>query len=243
LMGLLAAAERARAFSGWAFDDLDVSYPDGREPWDYEGECRERLPAGGRVLDLGTGGGEVFARIVAGIAAQAAASEEWRVNAPVAYRRLRPLGVPVVRADSRRLPFGAGVFDTVLSRHEAIAPAEVDRMLAPGGLFVTQQVFDSWQELRPFFPRQTVHPPHEREYREWFEAAGYAVTSRECRYRSVFATLEELVFNLLVAPWEIPGLDVEEDLDALLALERGLRTGRGIELTEGRYLLVAMKPG
>ncbi len=104
-------------------------------------------------------------------------------------------------------------------------------------------MFNSWQELRRFFPRQTVHPPHEDAYRDWFERAGYAVQQERRPYAAVFRSLGDLVFRLLVAPWEIPHPDVERDFEALLAIERELGTGAGIPLTEGRYLLRARKPG
>ena len=244
LRALLAVQERARSFSGWSFDDVRVSFPNGREPWDYVADARALLRRASAVVDLGTGGGERFAEMLeGGCPARLVATEQWHVNAPVARDGLASLGVRVVRADSLRLPFRDGSFDLVLSRHEAVEPAEVDRVLRPGGTFLTQQVFASWQELRQFFPRQAVHPRHEETYRDWFEQAGYALTQRRHRYQAVYASLEDLAVNLLVAPWEIPGLDVEEDFEALLAVERELGTGAGIPLTECRYLLTAQKPG
>ncbi|MFN0146749.1 MAG: class I SAM-dependent methyltransferase [Dehalococcoidia bacterium] len=244
LAALLAVQERARGFSGWSFDEVRVAYPDGREPWDYIAEARALAASASSIVDLGTGGGERFAEILeGGVPGRLFATEQWHVNAPVARDRLRPLGVDAVRADATRLPFAAGAFDLVLNRHEGVDPAEIDRVLRPGGTFLTQQVYGSWQELRAFFPRMVVHPRHEITYRDGFKAAGYAVTQRRHRYRAVFATLEDLAFDLLVAPWEIPGLEVEADLDALLALERELGTPEGIPLTEGRYLLTARKPG
>jgi hypothetical protein len=49
--------------------------------------------------------------------------------------------------------------------------------------------------------------------------------------------------NLLACPWEVPGLDIVQDADALLALEAALASPDGILLTEGRYLLEAQKSG
>ena len=42
--------------------------------------------------------------------------------------------------DDTRLPFGNAEFDLVINRHESYEPAEVRRILHPGGRFVTQQV-------------------------------------------------------------------------------------------------------
>ena len=233
--------ERARRFSGWSFEDLNVSYSAGREPWDYEAAARVLLTGASRVVDLGTGGGEAFSRILAANRdVRAFATEEWHVNAPIAVRRLR---IPVVQASSLDLPFRAAAFDLVLSRHEAIGPAEIDRVLAPGGVFLTQQVVpDNWPELRRYFPRKTVHPRHDIEYAAAFRSLGYVVEQQQCMYQAVFASLEGLVFVLLVTPWDID-LDVVADAEALLAVERDLARDQGIALTEGRYLLNARKPG
>ena len=245
LAELLAVRDRAAAFSGWSLDHAGVTYPEGREPWHYVAVAASHVRHAGAVLDLGTGGGERFGEVLesAGFSGRAYATEQWHVNAPVARERLRPLAVPVVRADSLRLPFRGESFELVLSRHEAVEPAEVDRVLRSGGTFLTQQVFESWQELRPFFPRQTVHPAHADGYRDWFAGAGYGVRQERHHYGAVFESLGDLVFNLLVAPWEIPGLDVERDFEALRAVERALGSAGRIRLSEARYLLRARKPG
>ena len=48
-------------------------------------------------------------------------------------------------------------------------------------------------------------------------------------------------YNLLIAPWEIPGLDIDADLDALAAFGRENTTADGLAVTQCRYLLVARK--
>ena len=60
--------------------------------------------------------------------------------------------------------------------------------------------------------------------------------------QTAFGGLGDIVYLLTVAPWTIPGFDVERDLDALLALERGLTREPGIVLTETRYIIGALKP-
>ncbi len=246
--------ERSRTFSGWSFDDLCAHGVDPEPPWDYVALARERAARARRVVDLGTGGGEVYAQIVAGLPVRFVATEEWHVNAPVARDRLRPLGVSVVRAQSEQqrddrarertgpLPFRSGAFDLVLSRHEGIMPVEVDRILAPGGVFLTQQVAGrQWEELRAFFPRMTVWPDHFTGYRREFEALGYVVEARQHSWRTAYATLGDLVYTLLVCSWEIPGFDPVREIDDLLAMEDAHRTDEGIVLTLSRYLMIARK--
>lgn len=196
------------------------------------------------MVDLGTGSGEVFSRIIAGSTGRAVATEQWEPNSRVAAKRLAAFTVPVVYASGRVLPFGDAVFDVVLSRHEAVEPAEIDRVLQPGGGFLTQQVCpEHWPELKQFFPRATVFADHWRGYQEWFRGRGYEVEARRADYQVVFGGLADLVFMLMVAPWEIPGFDVDADETALLALENAYAGEEGIKLSEGRYLLAAIKPG
>lgn len=235
---------RARAFRGWDLSAIEMRSLDGERPWDHEGLAHELAAAARRVLDVGTGGGEVYARVTDGIAARFVACEEWVVNAGVAGRRLKPLGIDVVRCETgdRRLPFAEGAFELVLARHEAIEPAEVDRVLTSGGTFLTQQVVpDAWPELRRFFPRAEVFADHWREYPQAFRAMGYEVEAERFDYRVAFAALGDLVMMLMVAPWQVPGFEAEADIEALITLERELGTEHGIVLRDGRYLLRARK--
>jgi hypothetical protein len=70
---------------------------------------------------------------------------------------------------------------------------------------------------------------------------GYEVRFEAVRFRTAFATIADLAAMLAVAPWEIPGFDLEGDREALLAVDRALGTGDGIVLSEGLYLLRAAK--
>ena len=233
---------RVRDFSGWSFDDVDVRPLEPGPPWDYVALARARASAAGALLDLGTGGGEVLSRVVAGLAARVVATEGWAVNAPVARGRLAPLGAEVVRCSSLRLPFPDASFDLVLSRHEALDPAEVARVLRAGGQVVTQQVgHDDWSELWPYFPDRTVFEDHFRAYADGLRAAGLAVRATRHYRKVAFGSLGDLLYILLLAPWWLPDFRPARDVDTLAALEDALRTDDGIVVTESRYLLVAEK--
>jgi hypothetical protein len=244
--------EKAQRFSGWMFEDLDITrvepspYPNGRNvPWDYIALAREHAVGAGTVIDFGTGGGEQYARIIEGIdgsAGRFVASEEWEVNAPVARDALRPLGVEVIHAQSERPPFRDGAFGLALSRHEAIDPLEVVRVLQAGGVCITQQVAnEQWREFAEVFANRTVYPDHINTYRAAFESAGCDVRVEHEVWHAAYATIGEVAFMLMVAPWEVPGFDPIRDVDALLALEDRYGTERGIVLTHARYLMVARK--
>jgi hypothetical protein len=233
--------ERARTFSGWSFDDLAVRDLDPPPPWDYAAIAREHAARAGHVLDIGTGGGEVFSRVIGGLEAGAVATEEWHVNAPVAQGRLRQLGAGVVRARAQELPFRCGAFELVIDRHEAIDPDEVIRVLDNRGAFVTQQVWrKEWIELDRFFPtRRTQWGDHLAEYRGAFDRAGYRVEVREHSWQVAYAGLGEVVYMLVLSPWEIEDFDPEGDIDILIEMEDALTTPDGLVMTADRYLLLA----
>lgn len=233
--------EAARAFEGWELEFEPEPLGPGPE-WSYEEHARERLRAGDRVLDLGTGGGEVFEKVLRASSLRAVATEEWHVNAPVAARRLRGRAA-VVRTRSLALPFGARAFDVALSRHEEIEPAEVARVLAAGGRFLTEQVIpDHWRELRASFPDMTVFPDHQAEYARGLRDAGLLVRrTQECRWAVRFRELGHLVYHLLVCPWIVPGFSVLSHAEALEGIERTMANDGGLVLTTGVYLLEASR--
>lgn len=244
---LQPAIERAGAFSGWDLASAGMRSLGPPVPWDYEAIVAGALRPGDAVLDLGTGGGEVFEGILlaAPPAARAVATEEWVVNAPIAAARLRLAGAAVVRASAERgmLPFADGTFDLVVSRHEALVPADVARLLRPGGRFISQQVEKCWPELRRYFPRQQDFGNIASRYAAEFRRAGTTIERQhEHDARVAFADLASVVFVLSIAPWTVPGFALEGDIDALLALESDLATSHGIIMGEGRSLLVVRKP-
>ena len=94
---LIAEALQA-PFAGWDFSWLAgrrVQTPDQRGEIDYEERARASIASATAVLDLGTGGGEVLARL-APLPPVAIATEAHPPNVVMASRRLAPLGVQVV---------------------------------------------------------------------------------------------------------------------------------------------------
>lgn len=242
---LVEAERRARAVTGWELSFLGMRELDGPVPWDYEALAQEELARGGRAVDLGTGGGEVLLRATAGAPGAVIATEQWGPNARLAHGRLAPAGIPLVwcEAEGTRLPFRDAAFELVLDRHEALTPSEVDRVLAAGGVLLTQQVTSrSMHELRRYIPRATVFPDHDSEYPAAFTVLGYDVRFQRHDFRVAFPSLSSLVQFLVVAPWTVPDFSVERDIEALRAIERELGTPEGILFSDGRYLLRAGKP-
>jgi SAM-dependent methyltransferase len=246
--------ERARAFTGWDFPGMQVPrLLEPGPPWDYATLVRDYARGARAALDLGTGGGEFVASIRDDLPARVVATEEWHVNAPIAYRRLRPLGADVVWCRSLHLPFRSETFDLVFDRHEELEPSEVARVLRPGGTVVTQQVGpDNWIELERYFggatagnrgdSRLTDFGDIRGAYASGFASAGLRVVrSEQHDYKVAYDGLGTLVFMLLITPWTLPDFDVERDLEALLTLETDCSTPDGLVMTWSRFIIIAEK--
>lgn len=236
--------EKARRFSGWSFADIETVPIGPGLPSDYEKRARDLLRNVRSVVDMGTGGGELFERLLRGYRGRAFATESWTRNVQVAVDRLWPTGCAVVKADSLRLPFRDASFELVLDRHEELDPPEVARILKDGGRVLTQQVGRrNWDELRAFFPRMRDFGPLFDVYRRGFEEARLSITqAEEHEMRIAYRGLGDVVFMLCVSPWDIPRFaPLEADLDALLDMEESLHTEDGIVLTESRFVIEAQK--
>jgi SAM-dependent methyltransferase len=193
---------------------------------------------------MGTGGGEFLAEISADLPADTVATEEWKVNVPVARSNLAKFGIEVAHCRSVQLPFKEEGFDLVINRHEELDPREVARVIRSGGKIITQQIDrNNWKELRAYFSRVGEFGNHRIRYAEQFEAERMEViVNKSHDYRVAYRDLGDFVFMLAVTPWTIPGFSLERDIDSLLAMDHECRTKNGLELTESRYLLIARKP-
>ncbi len=237
--------KRARAFTGWNLDRVAPKRVGPGLPWDYPRSAKALLARASYALDLGTGGGELFAELCKAYRGRAVASEPWAANAPIAKRALSHREVEVVRAHSLHLPFQDGAFDLVLDRHEEMDPSEVHRVLTPGGRVFTQQIGrNEWSELRPFFPRMQDFGPLLDRYARGFRQAGMTVARAETwDIRVAYRGLGELVYLLCISPWTIPDFDpLGRDLAPLLRVEDRLTTPDGLVLTESRFIIEARKP-
>jgi SAM-dependent methyltransferase len=251
----LAAEAQDAPFSGWDFSWLAARSTDEPLPWDYRSEVARRAAGARCMLDMGTGGGEVLARL-APRPPRTVATEGWPPNVPVAARRLRPLGIPVVQDEGAadnlaedpgrgRLPFRDGAFPLVANRHEAFLAAEVSRVLAPGGTFITQQVDrhnddDLYRLLGLPVPDQaeTWLPLAQRQLRD----AGLTVmvaTAGEERQR--FRDVAGIIYYLRVVSWAVPEYSFDEYAGRLRELHETAGAWP-VTVRQRRFLVVAAKP-
>ena len=68
------------------------------------------------------------------------------------------------------------------------------------------------------------------------------IDAREHDQRVAYGSLGDVVYMLTICPWEVPGVDLESDIDALLALERAYRRDEGVVLTHSNFIIEAEKP-
>ncbi len=123
--------DAATPFEGWDFSHLAGRFTEVEPPWDYLALARAAVGQASDILDVATGGGEIFATL-APFPGRASAVEGFVPNLPVARRRLEPLGVPVFQGSTGSgMPFEDESFDLVLNRHGGFRAAEMWRILKP----------------------------------------------------------------------------------------------------------------
>lgn len=243
-------AETDAPFAGWDFSRLDGRLHEAAPPWDYRALVTAALPGCAALLDMGTGGGEFLASL-APLPPLTCATEGFAPNLPIARARLAPLGIAVSAVppeDAPPLPFAAGSFDLVLSRHESYDPAEVRRVLRPGGRFITQQVGG---ENDSDLNRLLAASQPDNGYGFWtldyaraqLVAAGFTMTHADEAFPvKRFADAGALAYYLKAVQWQIPDFDVDRYFPRLREAHRRSESAGGISSRAHYFVLVAEKP-
>ena len=242
-------AEAEAHFSGW-----DFSYVAGREAeaplrWSYLSEALLRARKAQAVLDMDTGGGEIFSRF-APFPSIAVATEAHAPNIPIARERLEPLGVqviPLAEDEPRELPFEDQSFDLILNRHGYYWEPEVYRLLQPEGVFLTQQVGDR----NDIGIRELLGAPDAQPNIEWADlaeavanlrAAGFRVTKQlEDIYPQRFYDVGAIVYQLKAVPWQIPDFTVEGYFKRLKMIHERIQNDGYVDVLEHRFFIIAEK--
>lgn len=235
---------------GW---DLSALHDDcDPVPWSYQDIARRYLSPLHRVLDIGTGSGEHFLALAdyfgSGVGIDAdpemiALAEE---NTPSAMS----CRVKFLAMDAAALEFPAASFDVVLARHAPAAPAEVARVLRPGGVFITQQIgARNHHNIIALFgcgpdgryrsdPSQTV-----AAWAEAFAALGCAVRARG-EYDVPYFYQDTASFLLWMRAVPVPeDFTIERHWPQIDRILREFQTPRGIATNVHRKLLIVQKPG
>lgn len=236
--------EAAAPFAGWDFSYLDGRMIEARPPWSYPDLARAAVGVSHDILDIATGGGEVFSSF-APFPGRAVAVEGYTPNLPVARTRLEPLGVQVLQANTASgMPFPDRSFDLILNRHGGFRPMEMHRVLKPGGAFLTQQVGgDNLDDLTAAFGVQLAYPDNTlQRTKQAFADLGCDVELAQAWRGPVsFADVGALVYFLTSIPWIIKDFDVISNSEILLDLQRRLERDGLLRFTYSRFLLRAVR--
>ena len=240
--------ERAAHIHGWDFSHIEGRYtesdPDG---WDYREEILSVLRPDMDLLDVDTGGGE-FLLSLNHPHARTTATEGYPPNAALCRETFAPLGVRFAEVDgSDTLPFDDASFDIVINRHGSYNPADVFRLLRPGGWFITQQVGaqndrELAQLLLPGVPMP--FPGHDANgAAAQFREAGFEILRADDWFGAIrFTDVGALVWFARVIPWEFPGFSVERCLPQLRNAQRIVQEQGAVEGRTHRFLLIARRP-
>lgn len=204
------------AMTGWDFSALADRLRADDPPWDFDRLGRNAMLDSTDCLDMGTGGGERLIRLV------------------------RALRAATDSDAGMRMPWADEEFDLVMNRHESYDIAEVVRVLAPGGLFLTQQV-DSTEaaEFRDWFGGE-ADPDNQLDRRvDEVERRGLRIeAARRWQATMKFTDVEAVLEYLAFIPWDVPGFVVA---DNLVTLERLAAEPGPITVTQKRFLIAATK--
>jgi SAM-dependent methyltransferase len=242
----LVAAALAAPVHGWDFGWLAGRALGSDPTWSYSQLARVALDRSSRVLDVDTGGGELLASLTP-LPPHTVATESWPPNLPVARARLAPLGVDVLLAPpDAPLPVPDGAFDLVLSRHGRLTPAEVHRVLLPGGTLLTQQVgSEDCAGLNTALGAAPAHRPGSWTLRNVdgaLAAVGFEIgTAREEWPLYTFTDVGAVIYQLRMVPWQIPDFTAARYHTALRRLDARIRTDGPLRVHSHRFLLRATR--
>ncbi len=235
-------------FTGWDFSYLKGRMMEEQPPWSYSARAAEVLQGAASVLDMGTGGGERLLRLREYWPVKVVVTEDYPPNVRLARERLLPLGVRVEVVELTLdgvLPFNDAEFDVVLNRHSGFNPAEVARVLTPGGTFLMQQIDPWWAyDLMEVFHTSPQCPDETlANCVTWFKDAGLAiVTAEDWTGRFTFTDVGAIVYYLKAIPWIVPGFSLATHLDGLLTLQARLEKEGELRFAAKKFLIEARKP-
>jgi SAM-dependent methyltransferase len=252
----LIAEGEAVPTQGWDFSWFEGRATEERPRWGYSRLLAERLRGAEAALDVQTGGGEVLAEALrtgetpAGARRPAVlvATESWPPNLDIARRNLAPFGGVVTEvADDAELPFPAGSFGLVVSRHPTEVPwPEIARVLRPGGTYLSQQVgAGSNRELTDFMMGLQPVSPSRRPQVAVAEAtqAGLDVVDlREQALRVEFFDVAAVVHFLRKVIWTVPGFTVAGYRERLQRMHEHIRANGAFVCHSQRFLIEVRKP-
>src|SRR5688572_13500967 len=232
---------------GWNFSRVRARYDP--VPWNYVDVVRQYLKPQDRVLDIGTGGGEIFLSL-APYFGEGIGIDQNTAMIDVAKRNQSALAldnISLLVMEGSALRFDAGEFDVVLLRHLRVYVSEIVRVLRKRGYFITQMVgqrsslniLDSFGWTPSSFGSdwwQTV-----AQLADQFLLHGCRIVAQaEYDVPYWFYDLESFMFWLMSVPWP-EEIELEKHWQNINRVLETSQTERGIETNEHRGFLIVQK--
>ncbi|HWD62803.1 MAG TPA: SAM-dependent methyltransferase [Humibacter sp.] len=236
---------------GWDFSWFNGRATEERPSWGYARMAAAWASDASSVLDVQTGGGEVYAAILAGADPRppvVAATEGWHPNVAIARAALERFdGIVVESPEDAPLPYADASVALVTSRHPVVTDfAEIARVLVPGGTYLSQQIGErSNSELYEFLMGPQPRDPVSRldALRTGATDAGLEVVSlREERTRIEFFDTAAVVHFLRKVIWTVPDFTVDRYRDRLRAVHETIEHEGAFVSFSSRILLEARRP-
>ncbi|WP_242308034.1 methyltransferase domain-containing protein [Bacillus cereus group sp. BfR-BA-01524] len=235
-------------FSGWDFSFISETGRMKSEPlpWSYGSTAFQLMQRAESMLDMGTGGGE-FLSMLQPFPSTILATEGYAPNVPIARKKLEPFGVTVVAVnDDTVLPFQNRQFDLIINQHESYAASEVNRVLSPSGVFLTQQVGGlDCTELNAQFGS-----PLNSEFASWsLETAcselkenGFTILEEKEEFPfQRFYDIGAIVYYLKAIPWQIPNFTVERYYEDLYRIHESILQKGYFDVKQHRFMIKAIR--
>ncbi|APO43989.1 SAM-dependent methyltransferase [Paenibacillus xylanexedens] len=240
--------ERVGRTNGWNFSSMNVVSEN--IGWNFYEEVVRHTRSSDLLLDIGTGGGEAIlsiaeeALLLVGIDLAQGMIE-------TAQHNLQAMGghfnVRFFHMDAEKLDFPDCFFNVVSSRHSRFSASEVFRVIAQGGIFLTQQVSEhDKSNLSEAFGRGQslgIQPGTLMErYKHELQTAGFHdIQAHEYNVVEHYATPEDLMFLLTHAPI-IPDFGkVDTDFERFQQFVKEHHDEKGIRTNSARFMITARK--
>ncbi|MGF9768353.1 class I SAM-dependent methyltransferase [Bacillus albus] len=235
-------------FSGWDFSFISETGRMNSEPlsWSYGSTAFQLIQHAKSMLDMGTGGGQLLSMLQP-FPPTIYATEGYDPNVPIARKKLEPLGVIVVEVkDDDALPLQDAQFDLIVNQHESYAASEVNRILSPNGIFLTQQAGGlDCAELNKQFGT-----PLNSEFASWsLETAcnelkenGFTILEEKEEFPfQRFYDIGAIVYYLKAIPWQIPDFTVERYHEELYRIHEIMLQKGYFDVKQHRFIIKAIR--